>query len=133
MLSVGCLLLLIIAGGQPALGGSTWTDSGPSLAKGTLLQTSYIDRNITLASNESSSSNWTRITCSPDGRQGAAMAYDTASGNALLFGGYNGTGYMNDTWSFNSSTGKWTKLAPTVSPPLGRVAPGASPAGLPST
>jgi hypothetical protein len=40
------------------------------------------------------------------------MAYDPATGNMVLFGGYNGTtGYLNDTWTYNGTT--WTQVVGT--------------------
>ncbi|MDP9093095.1 MAG: kelch repeat-containing protein, partial [Actinomycetota bacterium] len=54
---------------------------------------------------------------SPPARDGATMAYDTATGTTILFGGF-GTGYLNDTWSWNGTT--WTHLTPATSPPARR-------------
>ena len=42
------------------------------------------------------------------------MAYDAATSTAVLFGGYTGTAYLNDTWSWNGTA--WTKLTPGTSP-----------------
>ena len=44
-----------------------------------------------------------------------SMAYDGASGQLLLFGGYASLVYFNDTWAWNGTT--WTQLSPTNSPP----------------
>ena len=52
---------------------------------------------------------------SPSPRDGAGMAFDAATGTVLLFGGYDGTNYLNDTWSFDGHA--WTQLHPAVSPP----------------
>lgn len=55
---------------------------------------------------------------------GAQMAYDAATQQLLLFGGYSGVYnshhvivpvYLNDTWVWQ--TKKWVKLSPSVSPP----------------
>ena len=44
-----------------------------------------------------------------------AMAYDAATGTALLFGGEaRGGGNLRDTWTWNGTT--WTKQAPAASP-----------------
>ena len=49
------------------------------------------------------------------------MAYDSATGNVVLFGGYGKTGYINnvgylaDTWAWNGTT--WTQQSPVTSPP----------------
>jgi hypothetical protein len=44
------------------------------------------------------------------------MAYDPATSQLLLFGGYNGTTYMNDTWSWTGTT--WSQISATTSPTL---------------
>lgn len=51
---------------------------------------------------------WTRKhpAASPSPREGAAMAYDGASGQLLLFGGSGATGYPGGTWTWNGTT--WT-------------------------
>ena len=65
-------------------------------------------------------STWTQMSpaTSPPARAGAAMTYDPATGNVVLFGGYSdsGSGYLNDTWTWNGST--WTQQTPTSSPPV---------------
>jgi len=59
---------------------------------------------------------------SPRGRSFATMAYDTATGNMVLFGGTNCSGancildsLLSDTWVWNGST--WTEESPTNYPP----------------
>ena len=54
---------------------------------------------------------------SPPARWGASMAYDPATGDMVLFGGYNsaGTGQTNDTWTWNGTT--WTQQSPATTPP----------------
>lgn len=47
---------------------------------------------------------WTQVTLSttPPARYGASMAYDPATGNAVLFGGQDALGrFLSDTWLFN--------------------------------
>lgn len=59
----------------------------------------------------------------PDVGQFPSMAYDPGDGYVVLFGGYDVTGggcpgvnlACNETWKF--STGNWTELSPSVSPP----------------
>jgi len=53
---------------------------------------------------------------SPSPRVGQGMAYDSADGYLLLFGGYSGTAFLNDTWAFHG--GDWKNLSPPVSPPV---------------
>ena len=62
---------------------------------------------------------WTKQqpTATPSPRTGAAMVYDPATSQLLLFGGssHSGTGYLGDTWAWNGTT--WTQLNPATSPP----------------
>jgi Galactose oxidase, central domain len=63
-------------------------------------------------------STWTKQTpaTSAPARFGAAMTYDAATGNAVLFGGESRqNGAPRDTWAWNGST--WTKQTPATSPP----------------
>ena len=43
------------------------------------------------------------------------MTYDPASGKVIMFGGFDGTGYLNDTWMFDGIS--WTRIATRLSPP----------------
>jgi hypothetical protein len=52
---------------------------------------------------------------SPPARSYLAMTYDPVSGKIIAFGGFDGTGYLNDTWSFNGTT--WTQIATQSAPP----------------
>jgi hypothetical protein len=56
---------------------------------------------------------------SPSPRTGAAMVYDGATHQLLLFGGsrlpFSGGGYLAGTWAWNGAT--WTRLHPATSPP----------------
>lgn len=51
----------------------------------------------------------------PSPRWGSAMAYDSKNGYVVLFGGYNGSSYFNDTWKF--SAGVWSKIPSVLQPP----------------
>jgi len=57
---------------------------------------------------------WTRVSpaTSPPVRDSASMAYDSATGSVVLFGGANGGSDLNDTWTFNGVT--WTRLSPSI-------------------
>ena len=62
---------------------------------------------------------WTTLASSgltaPAPRQGAAMAYDAATSQVVLFGGLSGDGnLLNDTWLWNGSA--WAPAHPTTSP-----------------
>jgi hypothetical protein len=61
---------------------------------------------------------WTNLTptfrIAPGQRQHADLVYDTADNVLLLFGGHNGTTYLNDTWEFNGTA--WSRVNSTSSP-----------------
>src|SRR5256885_10447558 len=44
------------------------------------------------------------------------MAYDAITQKVVLFGGYNGTKYLGDTWLWDGKTSRWTRATPTHSP-----------------
>jgi hypothetical protein len=88
-------------------GGDTGYQSGPDIVIGT-----------TWTWNGAT---WVRRhpAASPSPRTGAAMVYDGATRQLLLFGGsrlpFSGGGYLAGTWSWNGAT--WTRLHPATSPP----------------
>jgi Galactose oxidase, central domain len=55
-------------------------------------------------------------TTTPPGSYGGVMAYDAKDHYTVLFGGYDGSSYLRETWTF--AAGTWTQLTPAVSPPL---------------
>src|SRR5437764_325505 len=61
--------------------------------------------------------NWVQLspTNSPPARSYHAMTYDAASGKVIVFGGFDGNGYLNDTWTFDGVT--WTLIATDTPPP----------------
>ena len=44
----------------------------------------------------------------PPARAAAQMAYDSVTRKVVLFGGYNGTNYLGDTWLWDGTTSQWT-------------------------
>jgi len=44
------------------------------------------------------------------------MAYDRKTHNVVLFGGYDGTHDLSDTWLWDGSTSTWTEATPQHSP-----------------
>jgi len=64
---------------------------------------------------------WTRQqpATAPSPRTGAAMVYDPATSQLLLFGGsrhpFTQGGFLADTWAWDGTT--WTRLHPAASPP----------------
>src|SRR5215472_232481 len=63
------------------------------------------------------SASWVELSpaSSPPVRSYLAMTYDPASGKIIIFGGFDGTGYLNDTWTFDGVT--WTQVATNTPPP----------------
>lgn len=51
----------------------------------------------------------------PQARIGAAMAFDPATGQVLLFGGQGANGYLSDTWTWDGTD--WTPMADLGSTP----------------
>lgn len=51
----------------------------------------------------------------PGPRIGASMAFDSRDRYVVLFGGYSGTTYLNDTWIWSNQM--WVELSPALSPP----------------
>jgi hypothetical protein len=61
---------------------------------------------------------WSQLSpaTSPSARVFAAMAYDAATNQVVLFGGEGiNDNSLNDTWTWNGST--WSQLSPATSPP----------------
>ena len=52
---------------------------------------------------------------SPPARSYLAMTYDPVSGKTIAFGGFDGTAYLNDTWTFDGTS--WTQIATQSVPP----------------
>jgi hypothetical protein len=65
--------------------------------------------------SSSTAPNWTRQSpaTSPAGRYDASMTYDAATGNTVLFGGFNARP-LSDTWAWDGST--WTNQVPATTP-----------------
>jgi hypothetical protein len=69
---------------------------------------------VTAITAQASSFGWNQLSpaTSPGVRYGAGMAYDSARGVSVLFGGAGPS--QSETWEFNGST--WTLRAPAISP-----------------
>jgi hypothetical protein len=61
---------------------------------------------------------WIQSYCddTPAGRVWHAMAYDSQSRRTVLFGGYDGTSSLGDTWAYDFSYDRWEELTPSFSP-----------------
>ena len=51
----------------------------------------------------------------PSARDDSSMVFDAATNNVVLFGGFDGTTALADTWTWNGSA--WAKATPATSPP----------------
>ncbi|MGB6501356.1 MAG: PKD domain-containing protein [Thermoplasmata archaeon] len=62
---------------------------------------------------------WTNVTSlsgmGPSARSGQRMVEDGSDGGVLLFGGYRGSSFLNDTWTFVNGT--WTNITRGTAPP----------------
>jgi len=47
---------------------------------------------------------------SPGGRTAAAVAFDPVRRKAVLYGGFDGSNILNDTWEWDSDSRAWTKI-----------------------
>jgi N-acetylneuraminic acid mutarotase len=56
----------------------------------------------------------------PAARALHAVAYLPDTGKLLMFGGYDGSVYMGDTWAYDIASGTWTDLAPSGNVPKAR-------------
>lgn len=57
---------------------------------------------------------WTELhpTGAPSPRSDSAAAYDSAGGVVYLYGGFSGTAYLGDSWTFDPTTVTWSSIAP---------------------
>ncbi len=64
---------------------------------------------------------WTNVSSSfaPPARSDHGMVYDSVSDRVILFGGYGGSQYLADTWSYDFEANAWRGMA-TSSPPSAR-------------
>lgn len=62
---------------------------------------------------------WTEVASMPDGKERQyALGFSDAHNKGYVFGGYNGTTFLNDLWSFDPAENEWTELASL--PSIGR-------------
>lgn len=110
---------------------NTWTNMNPSLhpparSQHAMAYDSKSDRIILFGGDKNghhsflgdtwaydyNTNTWTNMSpkISPSARDRHAMVYDSRSDRIILFGGYNGNDYLNDTWSYNYNTNTWTNM-----------------------
>jgi Galactose oxidase, central domain len=63
------------------------------------------------------SSTWVHLSTpvKPSARSSCSMAYDPVSQKTVLFGGYDGSRHLNDTWTFDGKY--WKHITTAVAPP----------------
>jgi PKD domain-containing protein/galactose oxidase-like protein len=63
---------------------------------------------------------WQQISThgAPSGRSDAAVAYDPEDGYVLMYGGYNGTSYLSELWTYYPQNTTWIQLPRPSLPPL---------------
>ncbi len=63
---------------------------------------------------------WTEITGSPKPplRQSGALSYDPVEQVIVLFGGYNDTDFLTDTWEYDVTTNTWAPITTSPTPPM---------------
>lgn len=54
---------------------------------------------------------------SPSMRMGHRIVYISKTNKFIMFGGYNGSSYLNDLWQFDPQTESWSQLSPAGGPP----------------
>ncbi len=66
----------------------------------------------------SATGTWTQIatTGAPSPRGAFVMAYDAGRGVVVLFGGYGGAGFLDETWEYDGAARTWTQAAPAAAP-----------------
>jgi len=82
--------------------------------------TSYAN---TVFSYDPATNTWSDLTptgVAPAPRAAHASAYDPATDRMIIFGGYDGTSYYNDTWAFDIAAKTWANLHPSGSVPASR-------------
>jgi len=81
-----------------------------------------------MASTVPTAITWTTVKANgavgnPTIRSGAVMVCDSLNNRLVLFGGYTGSVYLADLWSFNIASTTWTQLSPSGVAPAGRELP----------
>ncbi|MFC2052645.1 kelch repeat-containing protein, partial [Chloroflexota bacterium] len=67
---------------------------------------------------DGTSQTWTEVTptSSPSARSSHAIVFDSNRGKVVLFGGWNGSTNLDDTWEYDGTSQTWTEVTPTSSP-----------------
>ena len=66
------------------------------------------------SAGELAAQTWTQLAAPPITRRFHAMAFDDARGRGVVFGGWDNTNLLGDTWEYDGTT--WTNVSPAVAP-----------------
>ena len=109
------------SGRHPARGKGRYGQLPTVVAAGLValsLATVALDLGARPAGASTLSANWAQQSpaTSPPASESASMAFDPATGDMVLFGGYNNTlGALSETWTWDGSN--WAEQSPATSPP----------------
>lgn len=61
---------------------------------------------------------WTQVfpSTSPSPRSDSAIAYDSRDVGFVLFGGFDGSRYLGETWRYDAREATWTNMTPSLEP-----------------
>ena len=96
-----------------------WSDFSPASGRNTVLGLVLIITVCLLSISVCSTTAqvWRQVSAlGPQARDEHAVAYDSARDRVVLFGGYNGSVRLGDTWEWAGSTQSWTQLTPATAP-----------------
>jgi N-acetylneuraminic acid mutarotase len=111
-LGLGLAVALLAGCGGKGTSGTTASTGSSSTATSQVTQTSAAAAAI-------GSSTWTKPDPSgtlPNGRNSFTLVYDESLAKAILFGGFEDTDYLNDTWAYSPGTNTWSDLNPSSFP-----------------
>ena len=96
----------------------TSQDRHRPLMRPTIVLLAILLSSAIIASAAGATVTWLKVSppSSPSARAAMTMAYDPVSKKVVLFGGFDATGYLNDTWVFDGQT--WSQaVSPSVPSP----------------
>jgi len=114
IITVATMLLPPMAS-QVSDGETSLTQGTEGFQNATRFNATVTPQGMRLPYNETCLNNWTRMNSWPDNRWTHFMAYDSANGVSVLFGGIKWL-YCNETWVYNHSTNTWTERHPKENP-----------------
>jgi hypothetical protein len=96
--------------------GRTWVYCDTSLSGGSLT----LAQQAAGCNRAGARDNWANVTPGivPLGSQMPTLAFDSRSGDVVMFGGTYSSLLRNQTWSYNDQARKWTNRNPSTSPPV---------------